>query len=375
MLRGDFFKVSKIVRWFMDQIRLIPVYRQRDGFSSLRENQALFQYFYDLLKNGDSISVMVEGSHDYRKRLRPVQRGTARIVIGTYKKYGREDITIVPIGLTYSNQRQFRSTAAVRFNAPIYLKDYLPLLEQNERKAMLAMTKEIQDRIRPCLVHVEAEEDDELVDQLIEMSQSDQPLRSLPPVETSAVQLEKEIALAEHINQLPQAEKEHLKSTVTSYFEQLQQHKLQDKGVAASRKFNLWNTLFVLLTAPIFLIGFVTHFIPIVIAYRVTNKMKKAEFFISMMHASSMFACFFYWLLVFIFSLIFFGWWGCLALLLPFLGYAGLLYRDFFLDWNTTRKFKMKSKAIQLNLVQLRTTIQAFRSSVATTTEAIEASK
>ncbi|NJL75846.1 MAG: hypothetical protein HC892_13310 [Saprospiraceae bacterium] len=68
----------------MNAIRLVPVYRQRDGFSALRQNQELFELFYHLVHE-KSISIMVEGSHDYRKRLRPVQRGTAKIVFGTYE--------------------------------------------------------------------------------------------------------------------------------------------------------------------------------------------------------------------------------------------------------------------------------------------------
>ncbi|MEN0048677.1 MAG: 1-acyl-sn-glycerol-3-phosphate acyltransferase, partial [Bacteroidota bacterium] len=282
ILRGDFFKVSKFVRWFMDQIRLVPIFRQRDGFSALKENQALFDSFYTLLHEGKDISIMVEGSHDHRKRLRKVQRGTSRIVFGTYDKYGNTNIKIVPIGLTYSDVTKFRSTAAVRFGDPIYLKDYLELYKENQRKASVEMTKEIEARMKPLLVHVEKEEDDRLVDHLLDMNQHNQKRDLFPPFSKNPKRLESEIAIANKVNVLEEAEKSILKEKVNAYFEQLSSLKISDVGIAKAKQIGFGTTLFLVLFSPLFLAGYVLGFVPLQVAKFVTNKMKKPEFIGSM---------------------------------------------------------------------------------------------
>lgn len=367
MLRGDFFKVSPFIRWLMDQIRLIPVFRQRDGFSNMRQNQTLFELFYDLLKKRNSISIMVEGSHDHRKRLRPVQRGTARIVIGALKKYEVKDTIIVPIGLTYSNPTQFRSTVAIKVNDPIHLKDYLEAIEQNERKAMLAVTAEIEERMQPCLVHVAEETDDKLVDQLLELQENDLPLRSLPAVSTDPKSLNAAIKLAQQINELETTSKLALKDAVHQYFTNLTTLKLKDKGVIKSRKFNFWNTLFVLLGLPFYLVAYISHFIPLQIAITVTKKMKKPEFIASMMLVAAMFSFLIYWLIMLIVGLILWEWWSIgIALALPVVAYLGLLFRDFLLDWNATRKFESQNKSVKADLLNQRNSIKQMLSTVST---------
>ncbi|MEL6943159.1 MAG: 1-acyl-sn-glycerol-3-phosphate acyltransferase, partial [Bacteroidota bacterium] len=260
ILRGDFFKVSKFVRWFMDQIRLVPIFRQRDGFSALKENQALFDSFYQILHEGKDISVMVEGSHDHRKRLRTVQRGTSRIVFGTYDKFGDTNIKIVPIGLTYSDVTKFRSTAAVRFGDPIYLEDYLDLYAENQRKASVEMTKEIQRRMLPLLVHVEKEEDDQLVDHLLDMNRNDQKRDLFPSFSKNPAQLEAEIAIANKVNALEEEEKISLKEKVNAYFEQLKALNISDLGIAKSKTIGFGTTLFLVIFSPLFLAGYLLGF-------------------------------------------------------------------------------------------------------------------
>ena len=49
LLRGDVFS-SPVTRWLLRQIHTIPIFRFRDGFSSLKNNQSTFEYCYYLLK-------------------------------------------------------------------------------------------------------------------------------------------------------------------------------------------------------------------------------------------------------------------------------------------------------------------------------------
>jgi len=355
ILRGDFFKVSKFVRWFMDQIRLVPIFRQRDGFSALKENQTLFDQFYEILNEGKDISIMVEGSHDYRKRLRTVQRGTARIVFGTYEKYQNSNIQIVPIGLTYSDVTKFRSTAAVRFGDPIYLKDYLALHQENERKAMISMTKEIGERMKPLLVHVEKEEDDKLVDHLLDMNRHNQKRDLFPSFSKNPSVLEAEIAISNKVNALEENEKAGLKERVNAYFEQLKVLNISDLGIAKAKQIGFGTTLFLVFFSPFFLVGYLLGFVPLQVAKFVKNKMKKPEFIGSMMLVGGMFGYLIYFILILVVAAIIGRWWAWTTLLLmPFVSYFSILYRDVFLEWWAAGQFNRLEKETQIDLVKQR---------------------
>ncbi|MEM8909507.1 MAG: 1-acyl-sn-glycerol-3-phosphate acyltransferase, partial [Bacteroidota bacterium] len=126
MLRGDVFS-TPLYRWFLHQIKTIPIFRQRDGFANLKHNEATFDYCYRLLHERAHIIILAEGITNYEKRLRPIQKGTARMAFGAYEKYGNEDIEIVPVGLNYTDCVQFRSELMVEVGTPIAIKDYLPV--------------------------------------------------------------------------------------------------------------------------------------------------------------------------------------------------------------------------------------------------------
>ncbi len=358
MLRGDFFKVPRFVKWFMNQIRLIPVFRQRDGFSALRQNQQLFEIFYNLLHKKGSISIMVEGSHDKSKRLNPVQRGTAKIAFGFFEKYNDDSLVICPIGLTYSDVTAFRATAAIKVAEPIYIKNYIADYKNNTRKAEQALSKEIESRIKKCLVHIQQPEDDELAESLLDMHRNSTSIPLLPPISKNGQPLEQEIAFIHRLNELPAATKDDLKEKTKNYFNQLKSLKIKDLGVIKNNKANFINSLFLMLGLPVFIIALITSGLPMILVLQIRKKIKKDEFIGSVSMVAGMFSYLTYYLILFIISLIIGTWWSIgTALLLPLVAYVGLLYRDVFLIWNAARKFKMLPKTTQQKLLQERTAI------------------
>ncbi len=354
ILRGDFFKTSSIIRWLMNQIRLIPVFRARDGFSALRQNQLLFEQFYELLHQKGSISIMVEGSHNKAKRLRPVQRGIARIAFGLYEKYGDTDLIIAPIGLTYSDVAAFRGTVAIKFAEPILIKDYLDDYQVNKRKTEKALTTEIESRIRPNLVHIEKAEDDSLAETILDIHRNRSNIPALSPFSKDGTQLEKEIQLINRFNELKDDAKVELKEKVVHYQNLLKQNKVSDLGIGKSSYFNIFNTLIVILATPLFLVGLAANVIPLLFTLNIRKKIKKDEFKGSVTMATGMFAYAIYFLALFVVGLIIGKWWSIVgALIIPILGYAAVLYRDLFLRWNAARKVKSLKQTTQVALKSL----------------------
>lgn len=101
-------------------LKMIPVYRFRDGFARLRKSDQAMERFTDLLQRGESILIFGEGNHAERWTLRPLQKGFARIAIYSEEKNNRHlGVKIIPVGLQYDAHHQSGSRVLVSFGKPI----------------------------------------------------------------------------------------------------------------------------------------------------------------------------------------------------------------------------------------------------------------
>ncbi|MDH5604302.1 MAG: 1-acyl-sn-glycerol-3-phosphate acyltransferase, partial [Cyclobacteriaceae bacterium] len=93
---------NKIALAFLSYIRMMPIYRIRDGIAAVKKNDEIIEKCIDILIDGKTINLFPEGNHDLKWRIRPLQRGLARIVFGAaVKNNWASDIKIVPAGINY----------------------------------------------------------------------------------------------------------------------------------------------------------------------------------------------------------------------------------------------------------------------------------
>ena len=50
-------------QWFLDAMQMLPVYRIRDGYKQLKNNQGVFEQCYALLGNKKHMMMFSEGKH------------------------------------------------------------------------------------------------------------------------------------------------------------------------------------------------------------------------------------------------------------------------------------------------------------------------
>jgi len=100
--RASVFK-NPLTKRFLNAIRMIPVYRVRDGWQTITKNHAVFENCYDLLNVKKSIAVFPEGDHHLNRRVRKLSKGFTRIIFGALNKYKDLNIYIVPVGINYDN--------------------------------------------------------------------------------------------------------------------------------------------------------------------------------------------------------------------------------------------------------------------------------
>lgn len=165
-------------------LKMRPVFRFRDGFSTLRKNDEMIEGCVDLLRQGESILIFAEGNHDHRWHLRPLQKGFARIAQAAVKK--NIVVKIVPVGLQYDSLNQAGSRVLVSFGKAISVAVTRPT--QNEKEQIDLLIAQTSASLHSMMLHIEAThyahdahlflQNRKLKTDLVEQLQADQQLIS-----------------------------------------------------------------------------------------------------------------------------------------------------------------------------------------------------
>lgn len=151
LTRADIFK-KPFLRWLLSTFKMLPVYRLRDGWQSLGENQNTFDTCSEIFREQGAVGIFPEGNHGAQRRIRPLSKGFTRLVFEALQKYPTLKIHIVPVGLNFSAHQSFRSSVSIYYGTPILANNYFndPLPAEAIR-----LRNDISDRLKKLTTHVE----------------------------------------------------------------------------------------------------------------------------------------------------------------------------------------------------------------------------
>jgi len=132
--------VSKVLK----SLQMLPVYRIRDGWGNLSNNNAVFDDCTTLLNNKQAVVIFPEGNHSLKRTVRPLSKGFTRIVMDTYEKYPKIDLQLLPVGLNFKKAEQFPDEAAIYFGKPIVAADFL---SGHKKEDVVRLKTKIQSEI------------------------------------------------------------------------------------------------------------------------------------------------------------------------------------------------------------------------------------
>jgi len=121
--RASVFKEG-FVSFLLNAVQIKPVFRVRDGFGSLRNNDAIIQEWTKMLASGQDILIFAEGNHNEPYAAGDLQRGFARMTLQFQQKHAAS-LTIVPVGFHYDDHHSFRSRVLLNFGDAIVVNDIL----------------------------------------------------------------------------------------------------------------------------------------------------------------------------------------------------------------------------------------------------------
>ncbi|MGC1390213.1 MAG: 1-acyl-sn-glycerol-3-phosphate acyltransferase [Bacteroidales bacterium] len=166
LARADIFK-RKTIASILYFLKILPVYRIRDGFSSLKGNDEIFLKTIDVLKNKNGLVILPEGDHVGFRRLRQLKKGICRVAFQSDEATGFTlNIKIIPVGLEFSNYSRFRQVLTVAYGKPIEVSEFFDLYKVRPERALNELRSRLSDEMKGIMVHIESEEDYEAIDEL-----------------------------------------------------------------------------------------------------------------------------------------------------------------------------------------------------------------
>ncbi|MEZ4901832.1 MAG: lysophospholipid acyltransferase family protein [Spirosomataceae bacterium] len=162
---------NRFTRPIFKHLHVIPVYRKKDTvdvtLSPAELNKMTFQRCYDYLEANGTILIFPEGTSEIERRLREIKTGAARIALGAeYENNFTLGVTILPMGLNYSDPTHFRSEVFVNIGEPIALKDFKKIDAPPTFEAVEHLTDTLQQRLAETVIITEDEQEDTLVMQV-----------------------------------------------------------------------------------------------------------------------------------------------------------------------------------------------------------------
>ena len=156
LTRAASFK-KPIVRWFLNSLNLIPIYRIRDGVQQLNKNKGVFEKCFNLLDNQKALIIFPEGSHDKRRTVRSLSKGFSRIVFGAIERNPKLQIQLIPVGITYQDSSCYPFKVSLNYGTPILANDfYKSNLHHSDIRKMKDV---ISDQLKVLSVHIPLTED------------------------------------------------------------------------------------------------------------------------------------------------------------------------------------------------------------------------
>lgn len=166
LARADIFR-KKFVAKILYFLKMLPVYRIRDGFEAVKQNDDTFRDTLRVMENRNGVVILPEGNHATFRKLRQLKKGICRIAFQTAEaKEFKGEINIVPVGLEYSHYWRFRQVLTVVYGHPIHVSEYYDSYREKPNRAIAELRDRLSDEMKKMMVHIEDEENYEAVNEL-----------------------------------------------------------------------------------------------------------------------------------------------------------------------------------------------------------------
>ena len=292
LARADIFK-NKTAATILRFLKIMPVYRMRDGKENLSKNDETFLSSVRVLENNFALGLFPEAAHSGKRQMLVHKKAVPRIVFMAEAKAKENlDIQIIPTGIFYSSYWKFNRNLVVNFGKPIQANEYLDEFKQSESAATLSLRQRILDEMQSVVLEIKSTryyDDFETIRELYgkHYLKRQKQKYSVLNLFKSDQKLVKKLDALELKN--PEAT-EKLVQSVNEYYSKIKKLKIRswllEKSYLNLATIGI-NNLILILGLPVFLFGFIFNAIPFFTIDIITRKKIKdiafwSTFFLSL---------------------------------------------------------------------------------------------
>jgi len=300
LARADVFKGRFLVR-LLTFLKILPVYRQRDGIEKLAKNEEIFNTTVRVLKNKVAVCLMAEGNHGNQNRLRSLVKGIFRIAFSAQDSLEDKSkgVRIVPVGLYYEDYSKFNQRMVVNYGKPIAVEEFYPVYKEKPALAINKLKDKLAESMSRYMIDIKS---DEYYESINFVQREFSKYKKLSPGDQSRYFVQKELtakfnsAIENKSLFLPQ-----FHFFVRNYLNLLEKHQLRDWVVAKKKlsSFNiLINIILLLVLIPFFITGMIANWLPYRIPIIPTKKIKDRQFHSSVKYVIAMLIFTLYYLIL-----------------------------------------------------------------------------
>ena len=127
----------------------IPVYRRQDDPDAMHRNEEMFRDAIGVLLGGGAIQIYPEGRSHSEAHVVELRTGAARIALQAEEAANwKLDLSIVPVGITYTRKERARTAVAVRFGRAFGCARLEDVYREDPVAAVRTLTEQIEAGIR-----------------------------------------------------------------------------------------------------------------------------------------------------------------------------------------------------------------------------------
>jgi 1-acyl-sn-glycerol-3-phosphate acyltransferase len=152
LARGDSFK-KKWIAAILRALKMLPVYREREGKENLVRNYGTFDDCLEIFKKNGIVLIFTEALCENEWHLRPLKKGTARLAASAWQQ--GIPLKILPVGLNYSSFQLFSKNVHINIGKFIIQTDLANDLNDNG-KLLNELTDLIECQLKKLVYEIDS---------------------------------------------------------------------------------------------------------------------------------------------------------------------------------------------------------------------------
>ncbi len=169
--KGSLFS-NAIVSGILRAAHLVPIFRKEDDPQKMANNQESFEIASRVLREAKGLVLFPEGKSIGQRKLEPLKTGAARIAFQAEQSSDWQlGLAIQPVGITYSDFDEFRSSVTIHLGKPFHIQSYKDRVNADSVQAVRDLTEEIEGHLKALTVQISESSHIELIEKISKLYQ------------------------------------------------------------------------------------------------------------------------------------------------------------------------------------------------------------